>query len=230
MNTHLYHVNPQSYIHQMLLETIRVSTPVGNSSLGILYNARDDSIFIKSIDDKSILKNTSLKVGTEILRIHATATTANSLYSQYKKTAGDNGGSFKTFAKSLKGSSEKPYVPGYHLELIVKQPDIGVNKITFNCTTRKQVVGKKKPFQLSVMTFETPYSGKEHISTTGEMLCSETNVPPIFSNNNVPYDIFLYIYTLIESELLPVAINLDLQYSVMQKRLAQVSHSAYCGP
>lgn len=205
----------------MLLETIRVSTPVGNGSLGILYNVRDDSIFIKSIDDKSILKNTSLKVGTEILRIHATTTTANSLYSQYKKTAGDNGGAFKTFAKSLKGSSEKSHVPSYTIELFVKQPDIGANKITFNCTTRKQV-GKKKPF-LPGMTV----SGNEHISTTGEMLCSETNVPPIFSNNNVPYDIFLYIYTLIESELLPAAINLELQYSVMQKLLAQVSHSTY---
>ena len=203
----------------MLLETIRVTTPVGNSSLGILYNARDDSIFIKSIDDKSILKNTSLKVGTEILRIHATTTTttANSLYSQYKKTAGDNGGAFKTFAKSLKGSSEKSYVPSYHLELIVKQPDMCANKITFNCTTTK-LVGKKKPFQLSVMTFETPSRGKEHISATGEMLCSETTVPPIFSNNNVPYDIFLCIYTLIESELLPAAINLELQKAVTQKR------------
>ena len=93
-----------------MIEKIKASTPKGSSSLslGILYNAIDDSIFLKSVGESSIFRYTKLAPGQEILRINVmtdgAATKSQRLFSQYKKRGGDNGSAFMSFVQTLKSA------------------------------------------------------------------------------------------------------------------------------
>ena len=187
-----------------MIEKIKASTPKGSSSLslGILYNAIDDSIFLKSVGEKSIFRYTKLAPGQEILRINVMTTdgaaTANSqLFSQYKKRGGgDNGSAFKSFVQTLKSADCR--FCGFTIEVFVKilSANDADDEITFKYMTEAQKGWCE-----------------------GEMIYNENRVPLLFQAANVPFDIFQNIYMMVECVLLPTAIKCENQETLLAKAL-----------
>ena len=185
-----------------MIEKIKASTPKGSSSLslGILYNAIDDSIFLKSVGEKSIFRYTKLAPGQEILRINVmtdgAATKSQRLFSQYKKRGGDNGSAFKSFVQTLKSADCR--FCGFTIEVFVKiLSAIDVDdEITFKYMTEAQKGWCE-----------------------GEMIYNENRVPLLFQAANVPFDIFQNIYMMVECVLLPTAIKCENQETSLDKAL-----------